>query len=326
MKLKILLLMLTLIFAAGCTKNNTITVADGKGGFKQVEDTSNKEEKVTKGDISTNICEEFTPDFIYSVLKKPIVRVEPSKIQTVYACDYFTDYKADFYKDTVNNRVSPGGPSIGIVLDNLNVEKQKEARKLFDLTLDTSSKINMENILSYREDKSLWSVDLIINPNRFVWANYSNKAITDEELITLAAAMADKIQGRLNIKIEKNPVDLAVKKDEALEESQIKLANQFFVYLSDKKIPEALAMMDADKTTKQGWGANFNTLNSLKIETCAEDTKSEWTAGLQRFKCRLDVSVKPEGEQMGWSNGANTRWLMLTKTGDKWFVHELANN
>ncbi|MCX6781838.1 MAG: hypothetical protein NTW66_01860 [Candidatus Magasanikbacteria bacterium] len=327
MKLKICILMLTLIFLTGCTKKNMITVSDGKGGFIQVEDTSgNNEEKAKKGDISTDICQEFTPDFVYSVIHKPIVRVEPSPLATVYACDYFTDYKEDFYKDAKYNFVGPGGPSISIVLDNLNVERQKEARKYLGMTLGTSSKVNMENIVSYREDKSIWSVDLIINPDRFVWANYSHKAITDDELITLAAAMADKIQGRLEIKIEKNPIDLAKEKEKSLGESQEKMVNQFFGYLSGKKISEAIAMMDANDDTKQGWGVNFNTINSLTVKSCAEDMKDDWTADRQRFICELDVSVKPEGEQMGWNQGANTRWIMMTKTNGKWWLHEFANN
>lgn len=327
MKLKIFILILPLIFLAGCAKKNTITVADGKGGFIQVEDKSvQKEEKVKSGDISTNICEEFTPDFVYSVLKKPIVRVEPSKLATVYACDYYTDYKADFYKDAKYNFVAPGGPSISIVLDNLNVEKQKEARKFLGLTSDTSVKINMENVISYRKDKSIWSVDLIINPNRFVWASYSNKAITDDELITFAAAMADKIQGRLKINIEKNPVDLAKEAEKTLGESQEKIVKQFFDYIADKKIDEAIALMDANDDTKQGWGVNFNTINSLKVKSCVEDMQDDWTADRQRFRCELDVSVKPEGERMGWNQGANTRWIMLTRTNGKWWLHELANN
>jgi hypothetical protein len=327
MKLKILILILSVIFLSGCAKKNMITVSDGKGGFIKVEDKSDIKEEVKKGDISNDICKEFTPDFIYSVLHKPIVKVEPSKLATVYACDYYTDYKVDFYKDEKYNFVGPGGPSISIVLDNLNVAKQKEARKFLGLTLDTSAKINMENIVSYRADKSIWSVDLIINPDRFVWANYSNKAITDDELITLAAAMADKIQGRLKINIEKNPIDLEAAAEQALGESQEKIASQFFDYLAGKKIQEAIAMMDANDDTKQGWAVNFNTIESLKVNKIEEAFKEEWTPSRQTFKMELEVRVNSEGEQMGWENGKNFRWVTLEKNASGvWVVHELANN
>jgi hypothetical protein len=325
---KIFILMLVLAFLAGCAKKNTITVADGKGGFRQVEDKSDKkEDKAKKGDIGTNICEEFTPDFVYSVIHKPIVRVEPSKLATVYACDYYTDYKIDFYKDAKYNYVGAGGPSITIVLDNLNVAKQKEAREYLGLTLDTNSKINMENIVSYRKDKSIWSVDLVINPNRFVWANYSHKAITDDELITLAAAMADKIQGRSKINIETNPIDLAEEKAKALGESQQVVATSFFDKLGSKKIDEALQMMDANDNTKQGWGVNFNTIESLSVNKIEEAFKEEWTPSRQSFKVELEVKVKPAGEQLGWENGKNLRWITLEKNAaGAWLIHEIANN
>ncbi|MFA6454982.1 MAG: hypothetical protein WCV70_03955 [Patescibacteria group bacterium] len=323
------LLSIALLFGlAGCAKKNTITVADGKGGFIQVEDkSSQKEEKAKKGDISTNICEEFTADFIYSIIKKPIVRVEPSKLATVYACDYFTDYKDDFYKDAKYDYVGAGGPSISIVLDNLSVAKQKEGREFLGLTLETSQRINMENIVSYRKDKSIWSIDLIINPNRFVWANYSHKAITDDELITLAAAMADKINGRLKINIEKNPIDLAEIKKAEMGESQEAVAISFLDKLSGKKIDEALQMMDANENTKQGWGVNFNTIESLKINKTEEAFKEECTPTRQTFKVELEVKVKPEGERLGWENGKNFRWITLEKNaGGVWLIHEIANN
>ena len=324
------MLLLLVVGFSGCAKKNMITVSDGKGGFIKVEDKSaadNSAAKAKTGDISDDICAEFTPDFVYSVLQKPIVRVEPSKLTGVHACDYFTDYKDDYYKDAASNFSAPGGPNISIVLDNLNVARQKEGSVFLGLTLGSTTKINMENTIDYRKDQSIWSVNLIINPNRFVWASYSGKAITDDELITFAAAMADKIQGRLKIKIEKNPVDLNAKKEEALGESQQKIATQFLGFLSDKKITEALAMMDANDETKQAWGVNFNTLNSLTVKSCAEDSKSDWTPTRQSFKCELDVSVKPEGERIGWKNGQNFRWISVQKNASGvWQIHELANN
>jgi hypothetical protein len=288
----------------------------------QVSDTKTS----TKGDVSTDICAEFSADFVYSVIHKPIVKVEPSPSATVYACDYYIDYKEDFYKDTVNNRISPGGPSILIVLDNLNVERQKEARKYLGLTLDTNPKINMENIVSYREDKSMWSVDLIINPNRFVWANYSHGAITDDQLIDLAAAMADKIQGKLKIKIEKNPVDLAAAKAAELGDSQKQVARDFLNALAVKDIQKALGMMDANQETKQGWGANFNTIKSFEIKKMEEAFKEEWTPTRQTFKATLNAEVTEQGLQIGWENGENFRWITVEKNNNVWQIHELANN
>jgi hypothetical protein len=185
----------------------------------------------------------------------------------------------------------------------------------------------MENVVSYRKDKSIWSVDLILNPNRFVWASYSNKAITDDELITFAAAMADKIQGRLKINIEKNPVDLAKEREKLLGDNQQQVVNTFFDDLSNKKYSEAIAMMDANDETKQGWSTNFATIESLKVNKIEEAFKEEWTPTRQTYKLDLDVQVKPEGLKIGWENGKNFRWVTVQKgVSGSWMIHELANN
>ncbi len=307
-----LLLAVSILLLSGCAKGSNLgNNSTGTGA--------------PKGDVDSDICKEFTPDFVYSVIGKTIVRMEPSKISGVYSCDYFTDYKEDFYKDAKYNYVGPGGPSITIVLDNLNVERQKEARKYLGMTLDTSSKINMENIVSYRTDKSIWSVDLIINPNRFVWANYSHKAITDDQLIDFAAAMADKINGRLKIKIAKNPIDLSPPKvDTSL--SQKVVVEKFLATLSKKDIQGAIKMLDANDNTKQGWGVNFNTIKSLEVKSIEPVFQEEWTNERQVYVVKLNVSVTSEGEGYGWAQGANTRWISVQKSGDDWLIHEIANN
>lgn len=288
----------------------------------QISDTRTS----VKGDIGTDICAEFSADFIYSVIKKPIVKVEPSKLPSVYSCDYYTDYKEDFYKDEKYNFVGAGGPSITIVLDNLNVEKQKEARKYLGMTVESSLKINMENMITYRENKSIWSADLIINPNRFVWANYSHQAITDDQLMDLIAAMADKINGRLKIKIEKNPVDLAAAKAAELGSSQEQVVRDFLNAIAAKDIQKALGMMDANENTKQGWGVNFNTIKSLEIKKMEEAFKEEWTPTRQTYKATLKIQVTEQGLQMGWENGDNFRWITVEKNANGWQIHEVANN
>jgi hypothetical protein len=310
-KILVASLIVSVVLLAGCESKNG-----------QIPDTKTS----VKGDISTDICAEFSADFIYSVIKKPIVRVEPSKISGVFSCDYYTDYKEDFYKDAKYNYVGAGGPSITIVLDNLNVEKQKEARKYLGMTVESSPKIAMENMITYRENKSIWSADLIINPNRFVWANYSHKAITDDQLIDLVAAMADKINGRLKIKIEKNPIDLEAAKAAELGVSQEQVVRDFLNALASKDIPKALGMMDANENTKQGWGVNFNTIKSLEIKKIEEAFKEEWTPNKQTFKATLKVSVTEQGLQIGWENGDNFRWITVEKNNNVWQIHELANN
>jgi len=58
--------------------------------------------------------------------------------------------------------------------------------------------------------------------------------------------------------------------------------------------------MDADEDTKQAWGVNFNTIESLKVNQIEEVDKEEWTPTHQRFKVELEAKVNPVGEEMGW--------------------------
>jgi len=279
-----------------------------------------------KGDISEDICREFTADFVYSATGKTIVRVEPSPIAGVFACDYFTAYDPNFYK-LPEGKTMPGGPHISIVLDNLNVEKQKEGIKYLGGAVETDPRIKMDHwIVRRSKDNSVWGVHLVLNPDRFVWTDSLNKAATDEEIIDFAAKMAEKIQGKLSFKIKTNPVDLAAAREAELGASQEAAARSFFDAVAGGKTDDALTAMDANDQTKAMWKTNFAAIRSLKISGVEPAFKEEWTPTRQVFKFTLDVKVTPQGEEFGWSNGKNSRWLTLEKKGDVWRVTELANN
>jgi len=310
-KLPIFIAVAACLLAAGCAKNDKAAGGPAATG-------------TPKGDVSNDICAYFTPDFVYSATGKTIVRMEPSPIAGVFACDYFTDYKEDYYKDV--NFSAPGGPHISIVLDNLNVERNKEGVKYMGASIETDPRIKMEHYIVRRSnDKSIWSIDLVINPDRFVWTDVTGKAITDDELIAFGAKMAELIQGKLSFKIEKNPVDLTPPRVDTTA-TQKQTVQTFLENIGNGKISEALDMMDANDNTKAGWWQNFNTLESLKIKSLEPNMQEEWTNDRQLYKAILDVKLKSGEGGLGWENGENYRWVSVQKTGDKWFIHELANN
>gem|GEM_PF-3675589 len=79
-----------------------------------------------KRNIDTNICKEFSADFVYSAIGKPIVRVEPSTIAGIFRCEYYINYKSDYYK-MPDGSAQPGGQYVAIQLENtLSVENQKK--------------------------------------------------------------------------------------------------------------------------------------------------------------------------------------------------------
>lgn len=264
-----------------------------------------------KGDISKPVCEEFNADFVYSVIKKPILKVDPSMVSADQGCQYRLE----------NNEF------VAIYFENLSVENNKKGQEFLDRTLTTDPSIKMEHYVVLNEDKNVDGVYLVINPNRFSRIDRSStKVITNEQNIELAARVADKLNGNLKMNIEKNPIDLAAAKAAALGASQEAVARDFLNALSAKDVQKALGMMDADENTKQSWGVNFNSIQSLEIKKMEEAFKDEWTPTRQSFKATLNVKVTEQGEQMGWNNGENFRWISLQKNGATWQVHEIANN
>jgi len=277
-----------------------------------------------RGDVGTDICGTFTPDFVHSATGKTIVRVEPSQLKGFFTCRYYTDYKEDYYKEGTFK--APGGPNIMIALENLSVATQKKGLTDMGATIETDPRINMEHYIVRRsKDHSVWEVALVINPMRFVWTDVTAGAITDDETIQFAAKMADLIQGRSSVKIEKNPVDLTPPKVDT-SPTQEQTVRAFLEAIANKKTDDALAMMDANAETKAGWKTNFEQLKTLTITKIEPIYQEEWTAERQSYKAELEVKLVSGNASMGWVNGKNFRWITVQKVGGTWQVHELANN
>jgi hypothetical protein len=129
------------------------------------------------------------------------------------------------------------------------------------------------------------------------------QVITNEENILFAVKVAEMLNGKLNFKIQKNPVDTttAEEKATAAEPSHEQVVKDFFTYLANKNIDQALAMMDANAETKQGRNTNFATIQSLKVTQIAPIYQEERTSERQVYKVDLNVSVTSQGEQFGWN-------------------------
>jgi hypothetical protein len=216
-----------------------------------------------------------------------------------------------------------------MMLENLNVERQKKGLEILGASTKTDARIKMEHMIALRTDGTIRDIMLIINPDRYVRMDYSKKALTDEELISFAAKIAEKIQGDLSFDIRSNPNDAVIVEPKSADTgaSQQAVATTFLDKLGSKNIDEALKMMDANNDTKQMWGVNFNTIESLQVKNVTEAFKEEWTPTRQTFKYELDVKVKPAGLEMGWEQGMNFRWITLEKNNSgEWLIHEIANN
>jgi len=272
---------------------------------------NNNESQTSNGaTVITDMCSQISAEFVGGAIGKPIVKTESGPGQMDY-CEYFTTWSEDYYKIPSGNM--PGGDFVSLNYENLNVEKQKRGLEYLDRKLETNDKIKMEHFLAIQEDGLINTIDLVLDPDHFVSVNRSSgKVLSEEEVVNFAAKVAEMLKKGVE------PPKQA--------ESQIDRAKEFFSLLADKKIDEAIAMMDANDGTKDMWKTNFKTINSLSIRGANPVFLEEWTSVRQVFKIDLMVSVTPEGEGYGWNQGQNSRWITLEKNGETWQVHELANN
>lgn len=264
------------------------------------------------GPLITDMCSQFSPEWMKEVTGKTIAKAETKNDGTY--CQYYTEYSEDFYK-LPGGETSPGGPWFAMNYENtLLVENQKKAHEGFlDHKIETNPKIGMEHFVAVQEDGLINEIFLVLGESSFLSITRSSgKVLSEEEVINLAAKVAEVLKK-------------GVPKPKQAE-SQMERAREFFQFLADKKIDEALSMMDANQTTKEGWRTNFKTIQSLRIKGVNPVFEEEWTSSRQVFKFDLDVKVTSEGEGYGWNQGQNARWISLQKNGETWQIHELANN
>jgi hypothetical protein len=115
------------------------------------------------------------------------------------------------------------------------------------------------------------------------------------------------------------------------------IVRTFFNLINEKRIPDAISMMEmtqADDTTKQSWGVYLNSFEKVTvkdIKACKNDPCTEvWNSGKEIYEVNLDVLMKPESAKVtipyyGWGNGLNTRWVVIQKNQQGiWKIVEIA--
>lgn len=289
---------LLIILGAGCGKG---TPTSGGPEMNNGEGSS----------LITDMCSQFSPEWIKSAIDKVVVKTETRK-NGIY-CHYYTEYSEDFYKLSAGKSY-PGGPWFALNYEvTLPVANQKKGHEIIGHKIETNSKIGIEHFIAVQEDDLINEIFLVLGDKSFVSISRSSGTVLNEtEFVDFAAAVGKALTEGVP------PPKLSL--------SQVETARNFFTLLSEKKIDEALAVMDADQNTKQMWRVNFRTIQFLQIKNVEPAFEEEWISTRQTFKAELDVKVTSEGENYGWSQGQNTRWVSLQKNGDIWQVHELASN
>lgn len=272
--------------------------------------------------FSIPICDQIPKDIVEKALGKTVTEIKPTSGNITNVCDFYTDQE---------NHITAR-------LNKLNYDNQKSGQgDSKDITIETDPSIRAEHfIVIPNQQPTIVNIVIKVNDNLLLTienglsTEYSKKQIIEvasaivKHLISDSNESSENLNKDINNEESKNQNN---QDDHSSTQSQQELVNDFFTKIATHNIQEALALMDANDDTKQAWGVNFNTIEELTVKKIVETYKEEWSESRQSFKIELEVKVKPEGEQMGWQNGTNFRWVSLEKNSDgNWQIHELANN
>ncbi|MCX6730423.1 MAG: hypothetical protein NTZ55_01100 [Candidatus Roizmanbacteria bacterium] len=107
----------------------------------------------------------------------------------------------------------------------------------------------------------------------------------------------------------------------------------FFHLIEERKISEAVMMMSdqitSDDSTKQAWGVQLNSIQSVKVVDIVSSMPEEWKADKHTYQVTLELTMNPSSQSApipyyGYENGRNIRWMTLNKVGTLWKIDGIA--
>lgn len=129
--------------------------------------------------VVEDICGQFTAEFVQNALGKPVLRIEPPKIDGLFNCSYFVSDK-DY---------------VMLVFEYLAVENQKKGQEMMGRTVKSDPRIPMENYLVWQPDGLLNTIYLVFGPGKFISIERSSGlGLSAEELIQFAANIGKEIK------------------------------------------------------------------------------------------------------------------------------------
>lgn len=159
--------------------------------------------------------------------------------------------------------------------------------------------------------KFLFATTILILP--FIFSGCEKKKTTTEKV------PEQTVQEETNSNAQNQEIAESENVPLPQEEDIVRL---FFNLINEKRIPEAVAMMDAsaapDDNAKQAWGVQFDIFNSVSVKSVEPSNIGDETEGQKTYKVILDANNKPGSEKAvipnyGWENGENIRWVGLKK-------------
>ena len=188
---------------ATTTSNGAVATHTNVSATASVASVANADGTVTDGDgfvrfpgeptrpdqehyyVIEDICGQFTKTFVERLSGMTFKSVEPATSSTTYACTYYTATKAADGKDAF----------ILLVLDYLNVERQKAGQQVLGRTVSTNASIPMDNFVAIQEDGAINRIYFVLGSDKFLSLDRSSTSVlSDTEMLALAVKLGTKMK------------------------------------------------------------------------------------------------------------------------------------
>jgi hypothetical protein len=103
------------------------------------------------------------------------------------------------------------------------------------------------------------------------------------------------------------------------------VARLFFSLINEKRIPEAVAMLDVsavpNESAKQAWGVQFDVFESVSVKSMEPSSMGDEPENQKTYKVVLDAKIKPGSgnaaiPNYGWEDGENIRWVTIRQDSE----------
>jgi hypothetical protein len=128
------------------------------------------------------VCDEVPKSVVEKAIGKTVESTEDKSSNDTTGCTYYTN-KAKL-------------EHILIQVSFLSAESQKKGQTVLDRTISTDNTIPMENFIATQENGQINAIYLVMAPNKFVRVDRTANTADNDQLITLAKAVALIITGK----------------------------------------------------------------------------------------------------------------------------------
>ena len=129
--------------------------------------------------IVEDICGQFTKEFVENLVGQTIIKIEPSKIESIYSCRYYFNDQ-DY---------------IWLNLDYLSADNQKKGHEMMNRAIKTDDRIKMEHFVVWQGDGLINEIYLVLGSEKFISIERSSsKVLEGDQVLQFAAKLGSEIK------------------------------------------------------------------------------------------------------------------------------------